>query len=291
MVGHGTYVAGLVALTAPDASILPVRVLGTDGVGDGWYLTKGMYFAIDAGVEVINLSLGSTYDSQGVDDAIQEAMGQGIVTVAAAGNLNRSDPREYPAMKSDPFGVSATDDQDIRADFSNFDDKIFISAPGATFFIGGDPQQPDPVRSIVSSIPGGEYAIWSGTSMSTPFVSGAVALIRAQHPEWSRDLGTYGMVSFILQSTAVDIDDLNPGYAGLLGAGRLDIAGAVAQGPTAPRPGDLNNDGTIDVADLVQVITNWGPCPAPPTPCTSDGNGDDRVDVGDLLLVILNWGD
>jgi subtilisin family serine protease len=181
MVGHGTFVAGLVNLTAPDAWILPIRALDSDGFGDNWILTRAIQHAIERGADVINLSLGSTYNSNGVNDAIEEAMTLGIVTVSAAGNLDRNEPEEYPAMRSTGFGVAATDHQDLKADFSNFDTKLFISAPGASTQVGG---QYDPSLSIISTIPGGGYAVWAGTSMAAPFVSGAAALVRSQHPEW-----------------------------------------------------------------------------------------------------------
>ncbi|MHC4992428.1 MAG: S8 family serine peptidase [Planctomycetota bacterium] len=303
MAGHGTFVAGLVNLVAPDASLLPVRVLDSDGFGNGWTLTQGIQLAIERGADVINLSLGSTYNSNAVNDAIKEAMVRGIVTVSAAGNLDRALPREYPAMRSDGFGVAATDHADIKADFSNFDDKIFISAPGASFFIGGDPQNPDPALSIVSTIPGGGYAVWAGTSMSAPFVSGASALVRAQHPQWpcppppppygeeTPPNCAYVGIESVLVASAVDIYPLNPAYAEdeQLGVGRLDVAGAAALGPVAPGPGDVDFDGVVGVEDLLLVILGWGPCPAP-VGCAGDANRDGVVNVEDLLIVILNWG-
>jgi subtilisin family serine protease len=289
MTGHGTYVAGLIAITAPDARLLPVVVLNDDGVGDLWSLAQGLFFAIDRGVEVINLSLSSTYRSDAVEDAIMEAAERGVVVVAAAGNFDRNDPRENPATQDFVLGVAAVDDLDVKGSFSNFHDDLLISAPGATFFVNGDPQQPDPARSIVSTLPDGGFAIWEGTSFATSLVSGAAALVRAQQPMAPLDLTTYFLVRDALLLTAVDIDPINPAYAGEMGYGRVNVAAAVDLGPVAPGPGDVNNDGAVDVLDLVEVITSWGPCPAPPDPCPADADGDGQVAVGDLLVVILSW--
>jgi subtilisin family serine protease len=295
MSGHGTYVAGLVSLIAPDAKILPVRVLNSDGVGDEWALTRGIYHAIDRGVEVVNLSLGSTYDTVSVVNAVADAARVGIVVVASAGNLDRSDPREFPAMDDidpdDPifpplqirgaFGVAATDPGDVKADFSSFNRRLVISAPG-------DSSGVDPATSIVGLVPGDGYAVWEGTSFATALVSATAALVRAQHPEWPATLSTYSLVELVLTSTAADIYAQNPEFAGdrELGAGRLDAGAAVALGPPAPeRLGDLDNDGDVDFADLLNLLEDWG---LVHTSADLDGNGS--VAFGDLLIQLANWG-
>jgi thermitase len=282
MTGHGTFVAGLLRLVAPDARLLPVRVLDSDGGGDGWLLTKGLAYAMDQGVEVVNLSLGSTYNVATVEWLIEEeAQALGIVVVAAAGNFNRSEPEEYPAMR-EGLGVAATDHNDIKADFSNYSRRLFISAPGD---IASGPF--DPELAIVSILPDGEYAAWEGTSFATPFVAGAAALVRAQHPEWEADLTTYVLIESTLASTAVDIYPLNPEYAENeeLGAGRLDAGAAVGLGPVAPETlGDLNNDGFVNTDDLLALLADWGL-----THSSADLNGDGSVSTADLLIMLANW--
>src|SRR5262249_54907185 len=89
MTGHGTHVAGIVAQIAPDAAILPVKVLNSDGVGDAFFLAAGIYYALDQGARVINLSLGSTYDARVVQEAVGAVANAGAVIVAAAGNSDR----------------------------------------------------------------------------------------------------------------------------------------------------------------------------------------------------------
>ncbi|NNM27861.1 MAG: S8 family serine peptidase, partial [Phycisphaerales bacterium] len=248
MLGHGTFVAGLVALTAPEARILPVRVLEADGVGDSWTLTRGIYHAIDRGVEVINLSLGSTYDSATVKQAIAEAARLGITVTASAGNFDQSECRERPAMDDIDFdepvfppiaiagalGVAALDHADVKASFSNYNRRLRLSAPGDS--IGADA---DPATSIISIRPDGDYAAWRGTSFATALVSGAAAVVRSQHPEWPANLATYFAVQSVLEGTAAGIYDVNPAYAAemSLGVGRVDLAAAAASGPVMPPPG------------------------------------------------------
>ncbi|MCA9289615.1 MAG: S8 family serine peptidase [Phycisphaerales bacterium] len=288
MVGHGTFVAGLVSLTAPDAKLLPVKVLNGDGTGDGWIVAKGMMYAIDRGVEVINLSLGSTYDSAAIEDAIDIAMQHGIVVVSAGGNQNEGegDFEEFPASKSDGMGVAATDANDIKATFSNYNDKFSLSAPGDSVPQAGDPDGWNPTKSIYSTLPGGGYGIWEGTSFSTAFVSGAAALIRAQHPEWSASLTTALNVQGYLEGTAVDIYPQNPQYADdeSLGVGRLNAAAATMISPPAPALGDLNRDGSVNADDLAVMLAAWGL-----THSSADLDGDGIVGPADLAILLAQW--
>jgi subtilisin family serine protease len=277
MAGHGTFVAGLVVLVAPDARILPVRVLDDDGNGDLWKLVQGIYHAIDRGVEVINLSLGSTYNSDIVELALEEAEGLGIANFAAAGNLNREEPEEFPAMRH-AFGVAALDHNDIKADFSNYSDRLFISGPGTT---GGTLD-----TAIVSALPGGGYGTWEGTSFATPMCSATAALLRSQNVQWEPALTTHAQIETRMAVTAIDIYAMNPSYApDLLGAGRVDAAAAVALGPVAPELGDLDADGMIGVSDLLRILADWGDVHT-----NADLDGSGHVDIGDLLIVLGGWG-
>lgn len=295
MTGHGTFVAGLIALVAPESQLLPVTVLNSDGVGNGWTVLKGMYFAIDRGVEVINMSLSSTYESHAMEEALHEARNLGISVVAAAGNFNRNNVPEYPAMTKVEdeefivFGVCGTDDEDRKTAFSNYSDvpnrhEVFISAPGASVQVGG---KPDHARSIVSALPGGEFAAWEGTSMATPLVAGTIALIRAQHPEWSATSQSCQTIADRLSQGAVNHYAVNPDFANppQLGVGRLNADAGVAMGPPMPRVGDLNNDGTVGVPDLLHIILNWTRVHT-----SADINNDGTVSVGDLFIIINNWG-
>lgn len=215
--GHGTFMAGLVAMVAPDAMILPVKVLNSDGHGDGFLFAAGVYYAIDQGADVINMSLGSTYNAKAVEEAIAEAVSKGIVVVGAAGNMDREDPREYPAMRSEVIGVVAVDENDVKAPFSNFNRKASLSAPGV---------------GIYSTIPtdgqGYQYAEWLGTSPSTALVSGAAALVAQRVSHMPRTISRSLMIRDALEGSSVPIDHLNlPEYERMLGKGRVDAAAAM----------------------------------------------------------------
>jgi subtilisin family serine protease len=196
--GHGTHVAGLVALVAPDARIMPVRILDADGVGNAWVLAQAMLYAVDPdgnpdtddGAHVINLSLSSltktdlfatvaklvSCNSGGPGGNAAGGVGTlgdkarctgfgGAVVVAAAGN-RASDKQEYPAAESSTalLSVGASNSSGWLAGFSNHGGWIELAAPG---------------QGITSTVPGGGYATWSGTSMAAPLASGAAALLRA----------------------------------------------------------------------------------------------------------------
>jgi subtilisin family serine protease len=231
--GHGTFVAGLVTMVAPDAQILPIKVLDSDGRGAGFGFAAGIYRALDRGADVINMSLGSTYSAQALEDALFEARVNGVVVVGAAGNQG-SEVEEFPAMKSNGFGVVAVDRYDVKAGFSSYNQDADLSAPGVAIY-----------SSIPENAEGHTYARWHGTSMAAPMVAGAAALLLSQHPDWPDDHSRHALVSGTLMGGAVDIEDLNPSFAGMMGAGRLDAAGALA----VAEP---------DVAWITQVTLPWG---------------------------------
>jgi subtilisin family serine protease len=196
--GHGTHVAGLVALVAPDARIMPVRILDADGVGNAWVLAEAMLYAVDPdgnpdtddGAHVINLSLSSptktdlfatvaklvscksgsagankTYVAGSLGDKARCTGFGGAVVIAAAGN-HASEAQEYPAAESSTalLSVAASDSSGWLSGFSNRGGWIELAAPG---------------EDVTSTVPGGGYATWSGTSMAAPLASGAAALLRA----------------------------------------------------------------------------------------------------------------
>ena len=204
--GHGTHVAGLVALVAPAAKIVPVRVLDAEGRGDVWMLADALAWAIDPdgnpatddGAHVVNMSLGTLdrtrivdalmtlsacaipkpgpkpdtdYTDAGYDgDKARCAAHGGAVITAAAGNEGNDQAKEYPAAEGVygllPVGASA--DNHRLADFSNSGSWVDVAAPG---------------DHITSTVPGGLYGTWSGTSMASPLAAGVAALVRARSPK------------------------------------------------------------------------------------------------------------
>lgn len=168
--GHGTFVAGLVGLAAPEATIMPVRVLDPNGMSDVWRLSKAIVWAANHGAAVINLSLGTstrTHVASSLIEAVASS-GPGVVVVAAAGNGGSNLPM-FPAGEggSRVLSVGASTPLDTLALFSNYGSWVRVAAPGV---------------SLWSSVPGGQYATWSGTSMATGLVSGTAALVRASYP-------------------------------------------------------------------------------------------------------------
>lgn len=176
--GHGTHVAGLIALAAPEAAILPLRTLDAGGAGDLWTQALALRYAAERGADVINLSFSFGERSALFEDMVAEvtcsAMGYadcrvrsrpGAVVVAAAGN-GGSSARQWPGASTLPgiVAVAASTERDGLADFSCYGGWVAVAAPG---------------ENVVSSVPGATYAAWSGTSMATPLVSGVSALVRS----------------------------------------------------------------------------------------------------------------
>lgn len=222
--GHGTHVAGILAKVAPQSQLLPVRVLDSNGRGNTFTLAYAIEWAVKQGADVINLSLGTESDSRVLRDAIQQAISQGVVVVAAAGNLNTAEP-QFPASYPDVIAVTAVDSANRKAEFANYGLRwVDLAAPG----VG--------ITSTIVGPQGSGYASWSGTSMSTPFVSGAVARLRQTQPNVS-----VGQIAAQFYSHSDTLDKLNPLYQGQLG-GLLNVGATLADAPTpsstpTPTPG------------------------------------------------------
>jgi subtilisin family serine protease len=205
--GHGTHVAGIVLLTAPRAKLLVARVLDADGRGDVRTVAAGIRWATANGAKVINMSLGMLRQSNAVAAAIHDATVRGVVCVASAGNWGASTPVEWPAANPEVIAVAADDANNRPASFTSFGPQVDICAPGV---------------AIRSTFPGGGYRIWSGTSMSAPFVSGAVAIAKGLHPEW----GATEMTT-LLTGSVRRMYGISSAQAGQLGAGALNVIDAI----------------------------------------------------------------
>lgn len=200
--GHGTHVAGIVHLVAPDARLLPLRVLNSDGRGNNFRTASAIVYAAHRGADAINLSLGTPNQSALLREAVGEAARLGVVVVGAAGNLN-TDAKQYPAAEACVIAVTSVNAQDKKSSFANYGGWIGVAAPG---------------ENVYSAFPVDGYAWWSGTSMATPFVAGQVALLRGANPQL-----TLEEVGLFIGGTADSLDRVNPTYRNRLGEGRVDF--------------------------------------------------------------------
>ncbi len=178
--GHGTHVAGTIAQTtnngvgvagvAPEATVLPVKVLSGYGSGQSPWIAAGIDYAADEGADVINLSLGGGY-SQVIHNAIKKARDKGVIVVAAAGNSGRRGVG-YPGALEETIGVSAVGPGGVLAPYSSWGKGVDIAAPGGDKAKRGGGVWQD----TIDGRGGHHYAEYQGTSMATPHVAGAAAV-------------------------------------------------------------------------------------------------------------------
>ncbi len=237
---HGTHVAGIIAAArnnnlgiagaAPDAQILPVRVL--DQRGAGWMsdVLEGIYYAHDQGADIINLSLaGAIGDPRAV--AVMSAVIRDVrtdasrgkpptIVVAAAGNSGASSPTLYPAADAGVIAVASTDANDRVTASSSRGTWLNVAAPGNAIVSTCGSGAPDFVF--------GGYCTMSGTSMASPLVAAAAAVLLQQNPSRTD-------VQAVLERTAYDVDILGRDRSS--GAGRIDLATAFdpVASPKVPR--------------------------------------------------------
>jgi thermitase len=225
--GHGTHVSGITAANTNngigiagvcrECQLMPVKVLSSSGSGTHAAIAQGITWAADHGARVINMSLGGFYSSQTLQQAITYAWNRGLVIVAAAGNENTNSP-SYPAAYPEVIGVAATDSSDNRASFSNYGSYVSVAAPGV---------------GILSTVRGGGYQSWSGTSMASPHVAGLAGLLFSQDP--SRSNAT---VRQIIEQSADDLG--SPGRDDYFGYGRINaeraLGGSSVPTSTPPLP-------------------------------------------------------
>jgi subtilisin family serine protease len=202
--GHGTFVAGLIRLTAPGAWIMPLRAFRPDGSGSSFDIANAIYYAADNGAKIINMSFGFKTRDPFVEAAINYAYNKAFL-VTAAGNDNVKG-LHFPCIKNKTLIVAATDDKDKKANFSNYHLDVDVSAPGVQLY---------------STYPGRKYAWWSGTSFAVPLASGEAALLLQLNPRY-----TNTALITLITSTGVNIDAANPNYAKNLGK-RIDCYNAV----------------------------------------------------------------
>lgn len=246
--GHGTHVAGLVALAAPEAQILPVRVLDRDGVGNIWVLAEALAYAVNPdgdiqtpdGAHVINLSLSTRRQTRLIEEIVRDV-------ICADDDDREDDDNDHNDDNNRPRSMRAEDDDDCLAAPGR--SAVVVAAAGnrastlpeypaaemqpgllavaantaadtlADFSnFGAWVHVAAPGDRILSSVPGNKYGIWSGTSMAAPLVAGQAALVRAAYPEL-----TAAQVAERIRLTAWGPDGEPP---------RVDAAAALGLSPT-----------------------------------------------------------
>ncbi len=238
--GHGTHVAGIVAAgvdgrgtvgVAPQAEVLPVRVLGPLG-GTTFTVVTGMLCAAEHGARVINGSWGSLAYSRAEDDAVRTLTASGVVLVFAAGNsYAEGNPRIYPAAFAEAVSgvvaVGASTPTDQVASFSSSGPWVTVAAPGT---------------SVYSTLPTsqGSYGFLQGTSMAAPHVAAVVALLLSRNPDLAP-----AQVKSVLAATAFSPC---PGYP------RPDYGGGGSCGAYAPGAGAYG----YGVADALAALQAAG---------------------------------
>jgi subtilisin family serine protease len=243
--GHGTHVAGIAAArtgneigiagVAPACQLLAVKVLSATGRGDYEGIGKGIMWAVDQGAHVINMSLSGRLYSRFLQEAVEYALGKGVPVVAAVGNEHKYYDNVYPAAYPGVISVGAVKSDKTKADFSTEGGHLFLTAPG---------------QAIYSTVPGG-YESWRGTSMATPFVSGAVALFKSKWPDLDWDIN---MVHAQLKKTAEDL--AVPGWDPETGWGLLDLGRALAG--DQPQTNDLFGTLVVIVKDNNGEVVKYG---------------------------------
>ncbi len=271
---HGTFCSGIalgrafngqgISGVAPSCALLPVKVL-SGSFGSETSTGNGVIWAADRGASVISMSLGFTQGSTFFRDAVLYAAERDVVMVASTGNTPGA-LVGFPARWNSVIAVGATDNRDNAAVFETTGMEMDLCAPGVNILTTTD------TFGIVNG-----YGLQSGTSMAAPMVAGAAALVRSVRPTL-----TAPQVREILRSTSHDLGPI--GDDPVFGAGRLDTAKAVLRAVNFGREQspDFNQDGIVDLLDLLGVLDAW-------IVGAFDFNLDGRSDLLDLLEFLAVW--
>jgi len=198
--GHGTHVSGTIAASlnnagvagvAPEANLLILKVLGRNGSGQYDWIIKAIQYAIEQKVDIISMSLGGPSDVKELHDVIIEAVNKDILVVCAAGNegdgKESTDELGYPGCYNEVISVGAVNLDHESSEFTNSNNQVDLVAPG---------------EKVISTYINGTYASLSGTSMATPHVSGALALLKViSTSAFERDLTVPELYSQLIKRT------------------------------------------------------------------------------------------
>ncbi len=230
---HGTGVAGT-ASEVTDNGILgagmgfSARIMCVKGrlwSREIEYYYQGMIYAADNGAQIINCSWATDIYAQYQQNIINAIWEEDVLIVAGAGNSGH-DQEKYPAAYEHVMAAAGTDQDDVKANFSSYGTWVDICAPAVDIWItwGDD-----------------DYELGSGTSYASPLTAGLAALLRTHFPDFSND-----EIEQLIEVSADPIDHLNPGYEGLLGAGRINamtsVMTAIEEGGEKPSEFSLSQN-------------------------------------------------
>lgn len=291
--GHGTHVAGTIAQSTNNSvgvagiafgcSMMPVKVLNSNGTGTIFSVARGIYFAVENGATIINMSLGSRGESQTLKDAVAAAYEKGVTCVCAAGNDGAfGSPISYPAGYNEfCIGVAATRYDETRSWFSTAGNYVDVSAPGGDLSVDQNKDKyPDGIlqQTLSGGIDSFGYAFYQGTSMATPHVAGLAALLAA------RGVRRPDKIAEALEITARDRGPA--GWDREYGWGLIDASTALAHRVQ----GDFGSDNVVDGGDLMAFFMQWlEKTDSAAIRLDGDLNCDRRVDFADFALLAANW--
>jgi len=326
--GHGTHVAGTIAQTtnngtgvaggAYGAQIMPVKVLDNQGSGYDADVANGIVWATDHGAQVINMSLGGPSAGAVLQAAVEYAYSHGVVVVAAAGN-NNCQAVDYPAAYPQVIAVAAVRYDLTRAPYSNCGPELDVAAPGGDLNVdqNGDGYPDGILQQTFSGSDYGNFGYWfyQGTSMATPHVAAAAALLISEGHAVTPDA-----VRAALVNTALDLGAA--GHDNDTGWGLIQIDDALTYAanqasptatptvvPTATTPPTATATATTTITPSATPTATTTPTISPAATATStvtpdptatptqsscalpgDLNCDCTVDELDLAMEITLWG-
>ncbi|HMH01828.1 MAG TPA: S8 family serine peptidase [Terriglobales bacterium] len=185
--GHGTMVAGIVHLVAPQASIMPLKSFYADGTGYNSDILRAIYYATNHGAKVINMSFNYASYSSELDKAVSYATQNGVVCVAAAGNSGMK-ATVYPAALKNVIDVASTSNTDLPSTFSNYGaPPVWLAAPG---------------EGVMTTYPFGTYAAGWGTSFSAPLVAGTTAMMISTYGAQVNTQSSFSLLGISLSGSA-----------------------------------------------------------------------------------------
>ena len=251
--GHGTKVAGLLAANADNAlgaagvdhrcRILPVKVLSFENIGNLSSLIEGLRFAIEAGADVISMSLIDYPENEMLEETLRAAREAGVVLVACAGNRGRGNAdKSWPGASPETISVGSTNKDDERLGFSGTGKALDIVAPGISLVTARLGERDDFTTTF------------SGCSASTPVAAGIASVLKGLSPELTVE-EIRGLLLAGSEDQVGPEEDDPPGWDPFYGWGRVNLFRTLSflGGPPFIR-GDIDGSGAIEVVDVIETV-------------------------------------